>query len=234
MPLNHSLGADYMDVALEPNRLRDAIAIAQSKLAGWSFDAFLVRGYSGAIFAGALMAAMHKPVCVVRKETEVGHGGMVFGAPLEKRYLFIDDFICTGETFCAAVEKLLDYRKLTSNTKFGGFEIVGAYEYKNAVISDSEEINRNSGNARFILKKLKAFNDELNPNNAPSACIEPRREDTIPMRRVFIGPGIGELLGGYKVGQEVSIPIPVGPPSNLQPLRSGPGEGRTALTGGEE
>jgi len=92
---NHTCG--YLDVALgDPAEL---VYGAMSELRGLQFDTMVGRGLSGSLVVPILARAMNKYFAIVRKPEENSHSGRKLEGKLGKRWIFIDDLICLGDTF---------------------------------------------------------------------------------------------------------------------------------------
>lgn len=106
MKSGHSLfSCGYFDIAL--TSLDKVIDRGQKNLAGVDFDTLVGTGMSGAIVVPALALAMGKSFVLVRKQHDDSHhgGGKLLGN-LGKRWVFVDDFVSTGETRLRVIDAI--------------------------------------------------------------------------------------------------------------------------------
>lgn len=94
---------------------------------GLDFDTLVGTGFSGAVVIPALAMALGKDYVLVRKEGDDSHhgGGRLVGI-LGERWLFVDDFTCSGSTRNRVIEKINYEGK-------GESVFVGSYLYINAM-----------------------------------------------------------------------------------------------------
>lgn len=92
-------GVSYMDRAL--NDVNGIIADVRAAMKGIKYDTIVVTGASGMMIGPILARALRKNVFVVRKEAEFqsSHSYSKFLGKLGKRWIFVDDFCSSGETF---------------------------------------------------------------------------------------------------------------------------------------
>lgn len=132
MSYNH---AGYMD-ALQPGSRKSYLDRAISKLRGIEFDTIVFSGMSGAIFAPLLADRLGKEIALVRKESDSNHSCMsVEGYADIRKYVFVDDLICSGDTFRRCQEKI---------QKFAPSAIcVASYQYREGYYKEikSEPVN---------------------------------------------------------------------------------------------
>lgn len=192
--LKHGYRNEYLDGVLTPEKLAERVECAVRELRTVDFDSILVMGMSGAIFGGALSVRLQKPLILVRKEEDISHStfqvqGYVHGA---KRFIFLDDQICTGETFEKAFRTFIGERAPNYLPEF-----VGAYLHDFTRFYDNHDISIKWPEAyQSTVVWLKEKRDAYAKRIAT-----PKPE--------FIGPSVGELLG-YKLGQSAEIDIPAG------------------------
>lgn len=99
---NHTCG--YLDVALgDPAEL---VYGAMSELRGLQFDTMVGRGLSGSLVVPILARAMNKYFAIVRKTGDGSHSARQIEGKLGKRWIFVDDLICTGDTFKKSIETI--------------------------------------------------------------------------------------------------------------------------------
>lgn len=104
------LGSSHMAGLLDPDLFCRSLDLAGRLLATIidQFDSIAFRGMSGAVIAGALAVRLKKPLILVRKPYDVTHSCFqVEGNKAVRRYLIVDDFICSGETV-GAIKKAIE------------------------------------------------------------------------------------------------------------------------------
>lgn len=102
--------AFYTSELYNPARLKFKVARMARLLSPHldRFDSLVVRGTSGTIFGGALSVELGKPLFVVRKPQENSHtNGLVSGEGNPGRWLFLDDFVSSGDTRRACKDALV-------------------------------------------------------------------------------------------------------------------------------
>jgi adenine/guanine phosphoribosyltransferase-like PRPP-binding protein len=115
----HWISGSYGAYTYEPLKLRpiieNMVGHVAHELPNFTFDAFVVRGMSGALAAPIAAMLTGHPIAVCRKPGEPSHSASFVGAyptrdevSKELRYVWIDDFISTGDTFWEVVQKLND------------------------------------------------------------------------------------------------------------------------------
>lgn len=130
------------------------VRVARKALKGIEFDTFVVRGMSGAIAGGILARSMKKNLFVVRKETDDSHDGtQSFGDMGTQGWVFLDDFISSGETLIKAWDGVQadcgDYQSWDwnlnspSTTYREAPPMVGAYLYRDDQYRDLFMVNQN-------------------------------------------------------------------------------------------
>lgn len=116
----------YMDEAVF--NLSEVIETAQERLADVDFDTMVGTGFSGGIVIPALALAMGKKFVLIRKETDDSHHGKgrLLGQ-LGTRWIFVDDFVSSGNTRQRVIDKVteaaVNYCQMT--------EFIGEYMYVN-------------------------------------------------------------------------------------------------------
>jgi adenine/guanine phosphoribosyltransferase-like PRPP-binding protein len=104
--------SDYLDTALHPAKVKKFVNAAVKFLKPMDFDAIAFRGMSGALLAPLLAYKLHKTVIMVRKpkctdEDCQDHSRYrVEGDINAKRYLILDDFMCSGRTINVIVKEV--------------------------------------------------------------------------------------------------------------------------------
>ena len=89
----------YLTCLFDQSEFLNCVTRAKTKLKNVKFEAFAITGNSGTIMGGALSLAMKKKLILVRKEVVSTHAThIVEGDDTIKSYVFLDDFVCTGET----------------------------------------------------------------------------------------------------------------------------------------
>lgn len=109
-----------------PGADRERIDKAREALKGVKYDTMVGRGMSGALVVPMLAKALRKNWLIVRKPGEHSHSYDRAVGKLGHRWVFVDDFIASGDTLEAtkdAVRQLAEYRDFDT-------EYVGQYLYK--------------------------------------------------------------------------------------------------------
>lgn len=88
----------YMDKAFRDPA--EILSDARHSLKGWKYDTFVGTGMSGVLVVPVLARAMHKNMFIVRKyaEQQNAHTDLAWVGRLGRRWVFVDDFISTGDT----------------------------------------------------------------------------------------------------------------------------------------
>jgi adenine/guanine phosphoribosyltransferase-like PRPP-binding protein len=89
----------YFDTAFDKREKVIGKALAILKHCKDDFDVIVCRGYSGMVIAPTLAFCLKKPLFVVRKDGEKSHSAKKYIGDLGKRYLMVDDFISSGQTY---------------------------------------------------------------------------------------------------------------------------------------
>lgn len=100
-----------------------------SAVRGVKYDTMIGTGMSGTVFAARMAPVMHKDFAILRKENDNSHMGAGLEGFVGDRWLFVDEFISTGETLRRVV-KFMSYHHPRS-------EFVGAYLYHHSKIGDA-------------------------------------------------------------------------------------------------
>jgi adenine/guanine phosphoribosyltransferase-like PRPP-binding protein len=113
-------GGQYFDKALgDPAIL---ITDAMQILRHIEFDSFVGTGLSGTLVAPVLARAMGRHFLIVRKDNDGSHSSSKCEGTLGNRWVFVDDFICSGDTYKRCRAAIAGLR--VSST------CVGAYTYQ--------------------------------------------------------------------------------------------------------
>lgn len=97
------------------------------KLLGIEFDGIAFTGMSGALVAPLVADKMKKKLLMVRKEGDGSHSSYnVEGHRDIKRYIVLDDLVCTGTSIRNVVKGVL---KMRHNYDLKGLECVGVFCY---------------------------------------------------------------------------------------------------------
>lgn len=99
-----TFGSGYFDEALM--NLPTIIDQAHADLASKRFDTLVGTGVSGTIVVPALALAMDKNFLIVRKDNDDSHHGGDAVGQLGTRWVFVDDFVSTGDTRKRVMEKV--------------------------------------------------------------------------------------------------------------------------------
>lgn len=135
------VGTGYCDVAWqEPGRLIQEMRVAMK---GVKYDTMVGTGLSGALIIPTLARALRKKFLIVRKDAELehSHASGLFVGLLGQRWVFVDDFISSGDTYGRVFEKVGTLERsgkirrpigcscCSSPVPFAGTTHVGSYEY---------------------------------------------------------------------------------------------------------
>ena len=130
----------YMDRAVYDLPL--VIEKAKTDLANIDFDTMVGTGFSGGVVIPTLAMAMGKQFVLVRKDNDNSHHGpgRLLGS-LGKRWIFVDDFVSTGQTKRRVIEKIADAcsRPVWPSENVHTTEYVGDYVY-----------GMSAGSAKFV------------------------------------------------------------------------------------
>lgn len=106
MALAYADFTSYIKTAHDPERL---LALAKEALAGVEVDTVVGTGLSGSLALPIVAKACNARMLSVRKRGDGSHSGGAYDGWFGRRWLFVDDFVSTGDTFervWIAVEKL--------------------------------------------------------------------------------------------------------------------------------
>lgn len=126
------------NVFSSPKELHDSVRKVKRVLKkfvadGNGYDAIVCRGVSGITVASIASYALKKQLIVVRKPDEKSHSAYrLEGMPEEGnvRYVIVDDFICTGETFVNIAQDIRDHKPKATNPIFMGTVLHGAGQFE--------------------------------------------------------------------------------------------------------
>jgi adenine/guanine phosphoribosyltransferase-like PRPP-binding protein len=106
---------------LTPERAKYTVrqVVKMIRARGLEFDAIACRGVSGLLIAPIVAMRLNKALIVVRKSTSDSHSCyLVEGDHGAKRYLILDDFIDSGDTVRATIERIYE---ANSEARCAGF-----------------------------------------------------------------------------------------------------------------
>lgn len=106
------ISSDYLAEPMQLDKINDFLKRAVKFTKGYNFDAFAFRGMSGALIAPLLAYKTKKTLLMVRKpkNEEFTHSRFQIEGDLSaKRYIIIDDQMCTGETVRAIVKDVSEF-----------------------------------------------------------------------------------------------------------------------------
>lgn len=127
MTLRHR--AAYLDDAVD--RVQETVtdAVEKLKASKLEFDTIVVTGISGLLIGPIVAYLMQKNLLVIRKSDDSStHSSMPAEGVIGKKWLFLDDFISSGQTLTKVKEKV-------SQLSYGAHhetEFVGCYLYAHA------------------------------------------------------------------------------------------------------
>lgn len=105
---------DYLSSVFDPSKFRHtvkrALTLGKQAMEREQFDSLAFTGNSGAALSYILAAELGVSLICLRKKTDNSHfvlgGSLLEGNLKAKRYLFVDDFITSGDTFKRLVSHL--------------------------------------------------------------------------------------------------------------------------------
>ena len=105
--------SDYLRSALNPDSVKLFMKTAPSFVQQFNFEAIAFRGMSGALLAPILAYKTGKTLLMVRKPKTLDDGRnqdhsnfRVEGDRATKRYLILDDFMCSGNTIWSIIREI--------------------------------------------------------------------------------------------------------------------------------
>ena len=126
----------YLAKILEIEQSKELIPLAVKalKTRAKEFEAIACRGMSGALIASVLAYELKKPLIIVRKDKDNTHSCYsVEGIENASTYLIVDDFVSSGETANAILEKVSEF---SPNAK-----CIGVFEY-NRIYEDRLKLKK--------------------------------------------------------------------------------------------
>jgi hypothetical protein len=119
--------AGHLTMALNPERLCEIIPNIVRVLSYFDFDSIAFRGLSGALVAPIVAMQMNKTLIAVRKPHEDAHTiHRVEGDMGARRFIILDDFVCSGDTVRAILKDIDDEFSDRGTTPP---ECLGAFSY---------------------------------------------------------------------------------------------------------
>lgn len=116
------VGADYLLDLTSAEKRVEIIHEAALALKCVEFDSIAFIGMSGALLAPTLAYVMNKELIALRKQPSNSHSfHSIEGYAATKKYIVVDDFICTGETLRDVIKRMKDFAPQA--------EFVGTYMY---------------------------------------------------------------------------------------------------------
>jgi orotate phosphoribosyltransferase len=114
----------YMDDVFQPD-MTDFINNAEQALRSVRYDTLVGTGLSASLVIPLLARSLGKEWLIIRKDNDGSHDFRRAAGTLDQRWVFVDDFISTGETF-HRVNRMVETIANSSNHQT---ELVGAYLY---------------------------------------------------------------------------------------------------------
>jgi adenine/guanine phosphoribosyltransferase-like PRPP-binding protein len=111
----------YLNVVAKQKHRAKTIEMAVECLSKFDFDTIVVTGVSGLLLGPIVAHLMGKNIAVIRKHSETSHSANRIEGELGKRYVILDDFICTGDTVIKIKREIAG--------KLSGAVCVGLYSY---------------------------------------------------------------------------------------------------------
>lgn len=140
--------SNYFDIVMDDPQ--GVIERAREELADVDFDTFVVTGLSGASVASLLAYTLGKNYLILRKPDDTStHSSRRAVGKIGKRWVFLDDFICSGDTRDRVMEQLAELLRTESVNAAGHYcpetdrwidgephvsEYVGDYLYFNNMV----------------------------------------------------------------------------------------------------
>lgn len=156
---NHS----YFNPAFHHGRVFEMIEFLREGEASGAiphYDTIAARGMSGAAVAPILAYALNKKLALVRKPEAHSHDSRSFVGDIGDRWIFVDDFISSGETIRQTARALNDavdhHSGLMGDEE--DLEFIGAFLYKGTheaaldgpLFISAEKLRDHPSSARFI------------------------------------------------------------------------------------
>ena len=137
MSYNSSYLIDVIDPAKGRRTLKAFIAyIKASKV---QFDTVICRGVSGLLVAPAVAQSLKKHLIVVRKQDGNHSGALLEGFRDAKRFIIVDDFICSGNTIREQLNAMANGQS--------GAQCVGIFCYRSSKESNFDYTRPNESHA---------------------------------------------------------------------------------------
>jgi orotate phosphoribosyltransferase len=114
----------YMDDVFQPD-MTDFINTAEQELRSVRYDTLVGTGLSASLVIPLLARSLGKEWLIIRKDNDGSHDFRRAAGTLDQRWVFVDDFISTGETF-HRVNRMVE---TIANSSGHQTELVGAYLY---------------------------------------------------------------------------------------------------------
>lgn len=123
----HQVKTDYLEDVFNISnfaKMVDKLILSAQKMRKEiGFDTIAFQGTSGSAGAYILAKELYVPLICIRKENEKSHyaqdNGLFEGSLDAKRYIIVDDFICSGHTV-RRIENII-HEKLKGNAKCVGY-----------------------------------------------------------------------------------------------------------------
>lgn len=121
--------ADYFEKALKLTN-GELIETMRYQLRDLEYDTIVGTGLSGTIFVARVAPGLRKKFAIVRKDNDGSHSGFKVEGSVGKRWVFADDFVCTGDTMKRVLKRMVKDHP--------GSEFVGVYQYEPETFSDAD------------------------------------------------------------------------------------------------
>lgn len=126
---------------------------AREALKGVEFDTIIGTGLSGGLVVPTLARALGKHFAIARKPQAESHGSYQVEGTIGDLWIFVDDFIDSGQTLKRVVKTVENASK--SEWHLFSTQYVGTYQYSKGTYS---KFGEESSFGRFV------FSGELDPN----------------------------------------------------------------------
>lgn len=102
--------ANHLRFLIPSKERSKAVEKAIKALSKHNFDSIAFMGMSGALVAPTIASRMNKELLMVRKKDEKRHSSFdVEGYSISKRFVIVDDFVCSGETVTYILDQIKEF-----------------------------------------------------------------------------------------------------------------------------
>jgi hypothetical protein len=141
----------YMSTVHKPRKLKN---LAKQHLAELDFDTLVGTGLSGTIATADVARYLKKNYLIVRKANDGSHSSMPVEGKLGKKWIFLDDLVSSGRTFCRVWDTV---HKISADRNFKS-EYAGMFLYNDESFIDPHEYNSTH---RWLTRNSEYYMGEL-------------------------------------------------------------------------